>query len=135
MLAGLGFAPACLSYYVLNVSWYNKWGFHTRNDQPELHSDNFHADHHTFHNVNFGFTYPHELLMRTTMKSVGDQATWTVGDAKWLITRSQDDKTVKLSFKPESVTDDLRSSLSHSMGEVVTQGKPWFTGKPKPTHC
>ena len=62
--------PPCLSYWVLGVSWYNKWGFHSRNTKPEYHSDNFHADHHLKHSINFGFNYPLEMVMNTTTDRV-----------------------------------------------------------------
>ena len=63
-----------MNYFVLNISWYNKWGFHSRckiddSDSSNLHPpENFHADHHTIHNKNFGFEYPLEMAMNTTHK-------------------------------------------------------------------
>ena len=39
----LGMPPASLNPSVLAVSWYNKWGFHTRKANPVDDGENFHA--------------------------------------------------------------------------------------------
>merc|ERR1712216_347340 len=48
-------------------------GFHSRCEEEEeeendkiLLTDNFHADHHAYHNCNYGMSYAHEMLMNTT---------------------------------------------------------------------
>eukprot|EP00933_Yihiella_yeosuensis_P072129 TRINITY_DN80436_c0_g1_i1.p1 TRINITY_DN80436_c0_g1~~TRINITY_DN80436_c0_g1_i1.p1 ORF type:complete len:440 (+),score=48.20 TRINITY_DN80436_c0_g1_i1:37-1356(+) len=72
----LGCIPASLSYHVLTVSWCNKWVFHTRADKSDFHSDNFHADHHALHRVNFGTSYPLEMFMKTTPPKIADHLEW-----------------------------------------------------------
>ena len=43
----LGMPPVSLNPSVLAVSWYNKWGFHTRKVNPVDDGENFHANHHS----------------------------------------------------------------------------------------
>jgi len=99
---GLGCLPACLSYHVLSVSWYNKWGFHSRNDKPAGHSDNFHADHHALHTVNFGFSPPYELFMKTLPPRCTDKGEAEYGG--FVIKRVEDGSTVRLEFTPASAS-------------------------------
>lgn len=89
-----GCPPASLSYHVLQMSWFNKWNFHSRSDQPEFHFDNFHADHHTLHRTNFGMTYPFELLMKTIPQKLGNNVEW----CGFLIKRLECDDNVCLHF-------------------------------------
>jgi len=91
-----GCIPASLSHHVLGVSWYNKWGFHTRSDKPEFHADNFHADHHSLHRVNFGISVPFELFMKTTPAKMGDKTEWF----GFLLQRLEDERKVCLRFTP-----------------------------------
>jgi hypothetical protein len=93
---GFGVVPASLSYDVLQMSWFDKWMMHTRCERPALHEDNFHADHHTGHVVNFGFTYPYELLMKTAPKDVATKAEFSGFE----IRREESDDTVVLKFTP-----------------------------------
>jgi len=89
-----GCAPASLSYHVLQISWYNKWAFHSRSDQPEFHFDNFHADHHALHKANFGITYPFELLMKTVPPKLGNKVEWL----GFVVERVESDDNVCLHF-------------------------------------
>eukprot|EP00928_Gymnodinium_smaydae_P082529 TRINITY_DN65869_c0_g1_i1.p1 TRINITY_DN65869_c0_g1~~TRINITY_DN65869_c0_g1_i1.p1 ORF type:complete len:418 (+),score=27.54 TRINITY_DN65869_c0_g1_i1:29-1255(+) len=98
LVLGLGYLPASLSYHVLQVSWMNKWSFHTRSDDPAGHSNNFHVDHHTYHTVNFGFTPPYELFMKTLPTQVAEQVTYK----GFKIERVQEGSIVRLLFTPRS---------------------------------
>ena len=113
LACGLGVLPACLSRHVLGVSYYNKWGFHTRNDQPPLHADNFHADHHARHVTNFGFTYPYELLMNTAPAECHGVARW----AGFTIERHDHDGSVHLVFTPQPL-------MSEASGRTVQSRDP-----------
>merc|ERR1719210_1882362 len=94
LVVGFGCLPASLSYHVLQVSWYNKSGFHTRADKPAGHADNFHVDHHTFHTVNFGFSPPYELFMKTLKHAA------QVEFGGFVLKRTEEGRAVRLTFTP-----------------------------------
>lgn len=112
-----GIAPASLSPSVLGVSWYNKWGFHTRAQEPAGGDDdgvNFHPAHHSRHVVNYGITYPYDLLMGTTPKEFNGRITWA--GYKMRRTEAEDGKTIILQFVPtlEELPSERRQSRSFS---------------------
>eukprot|EP00449_Zooxanthella_nutricula_P064479 CAMPEP_0198566726 /NCGR_PEP_ID=MMETSP1462-20131121/103717_1 /TAXON_ID=1333877 /ORGANISM="Brandtodinium nutriculum, Strain RCC3387" /LENGTH=227 /DNA_ID=CAMNT_0044297763 /DNA_START=339 /DNA_END=1022 /DNA_ORIENTATION=+ len=113
LAACLGCVPASLSGHVLSVSWINKWDFHSRNDKPAGHADNFHADHHALHMVNFGFSPPFDLFMKTLPKQVSA----AVEFKGFLVQRIEDGKDVRLQFTPtDEVPQDGTSPVRRGRG-------------------
>eukprot|EP00931_Biecheleriopsis_adriatica_P005812 TRINITY_DN10729_c0_g1_i1.p1 TRINITY_DN10729_c0_g1~~TRINITY_DN10729_c0_g1_i1.p1 ORF type:complete len:451 (-),score=73.74 TRINITY_DN10729_c0_g1_i1:326-1678(-) len=110
-----GCAPASLSYHVLQMSWYNKWGFHTRSEQPEFHFDNFHADHHALHKANFGMTYPFELLMKTIPPQLGHEVEWL----GFIVKRIDRDGNVCLIFNRVDDKSTFERAQQHAVAETA----------------
>ena len=87
--------PASLGPSVLAISWYNKWGFHSRKANPNDDGDNFHVNHHSTHVKNIAITYPYDLLMGTAMKPRVHWAGYEIFREE-----SKDDKSYKVCFVP-----------------------------------
>eukprot|EP00986_Skeletonema_menzelii_P007955 scaffold3194_cov182-Skeletonema_menzelii.AAC.1 len=87
--------PASLGPSVLAVSWYNKWGFHSRKANPSDDGDNFHVNHHSTHVKNIAITYPYDLLMGTAMKPRVHWAGYEIFREE-----SKDGKSYKVCFVP-----------------------------------
>ena len=92
-----GVVPGCLSYHVLGISLFNKWGFHTRVEGEEFSADNFHADH-AKHIYNFGFSLPHELLMMTIIPK--QQETDALIFSNYKLSRKEENDEIILIFDP-----------------------------------
>ncbi len=105
--------PASLGPSVLAVSWYNKWGLHSRKANPTDDGDNFHVNHHSTHVKNLAITYPYDLLMGTAIKP---RVNW----AGYEIFRedSKDGKSYNVCFVPLTSKDDgndVKTSKRHSV--------------------
>ena len=91
----LKICPASLGPSVLAISWYNKWGFHSRKANPNDDGDNFHVNHHSTHVKNIPITYPYDLLMGTAMKPMVHWAGYEIFREE-----SKHDKSYKVCFVP-----------------------------------
>ena len=93
--------PGCFNPHLLKLSWYDKCYFHTRVEtQHELDELNFHADHHTYHNKNFGASYAFEMFMNTHPKDLGNEQIYQ----NYIIRRVEDANHIKLKFTLRSTT-------------------------------
>jgi hypothetical protein len=61
---------------------------------------NFHVDHHTYHNKNFGINYVQEMAMNTHPKDLGNEMQYQ----GFKVTRTEDEQKICLKFASRGTT-------------------------------